>query len=227
MAEIKRVPLQSVDHGSQTSKKSEKIKQIAPSFRFVLNLPESNEEKCPEFNYAQLLKSAEKKRRKDKKKDENSVTNGLTPFEDTEDDEKILDVARYFESKYGNRKKSDYVDLGAGYDESDSFIDNTDAYDEIVPEEVTTVHGGFYVNSGPLEFKDSDNASIVNRNNINNDNENGNDDDEESSDEDSDDQTMKRINKRSLSSSDNEEIEDLNPPKSKARLDDAEYTIVD
>lgn len=29
------------------------------------------------------------------------------------------------------RKYDDYVDLGAGYDENDSFIDNTDAVREI------------------------------------------------------------------------------------------------
>ena len=47
----------------------------------------------------------------------------------------------------------DYADLGYGYDSNDSFIDNGDVHDEIVPENVTTAYGGFYVNSGPLEFK--------------------------------------------------------------------------
>lgn len=230
MAEIKRIPLQSApiqDVPKHTAKKTEKSekkkeKQIAPSFRFMLNLHESNEERCPEFNYSDLLKKAETKRRKEKKKDENNATNGLSAFDENADDDKVLDVARYFEKKYGNRKKSDYVDLGAGYDESDSFIDNTDAYDELVPEEVTTVHGGFYVNSGPLEFKDSGKVSSLLRRNIN-DNGNGNDDDddeeEESSDEDSDENeeiATKPVNKRSLSSSDETE-ESSRPPKSKSR----------
>ncbi|XP_014217671.1 yemanuclein [Copidosoma floridanum] len=208
---------------SEEKKKKKKDKQIAPSIRFNLNLFESNDQKYPEFNYADLLKNAEKKRKREKKKEDksNSTTNGtsaLTPFDDTDEDEKVLDVARYFEEKYGNRKKSDYVDLGAGYDESDSFIDNTDMYDELVPQEVTTVHGGFYVNSGPLEFKDSDNVNeLLKRHNLINNNDE--EDDDESSDDDSEDEekVTKHPGKRPLSS-DNEEIDITVPAKSKPRV---------
>ncbi|KAJ8971042.1 hypothetical protein NQ317_002308 [Molorchus minor] len=56
-------------------------------------------------------------------------------------------------------RKDDYADIGMGYDETDSFIDNTDGYDEIIPQNVTTLHGGFYINCGALEFKTDDEAS--------------------------------------------------------------------
>ncbi len=35
----------------------------------------------------------------------------------------------------------------------DSFIDNGDVHDEIVPEQLTTALGGFYINCGALEYK--------------------------------------------------------------------------
>lgn len=56
-------------------------------------------------------------------------------------------------------RRDDYADIGMGYDESDSFIDNTDGYDEIIPMNVTTLHGGFYINCGALEFKAEENAT--------------------------------------------------------------------
>ena len=38
------------------------------------------------------------------------------------------------------------------------ILDNTDVHDEIVPKNLTTAHGGFYVNKGPLEFKARESA---------------------------------------------------------------------
>ncbi|KPP75284.1 ubinuclein-2-like [Scleropages formosus] len=69
-------------------------------------------------------------------------------------------LARKFERKYGNPGKKkrkdrvqDLIDIGFGYDESDSFIDNSEAYDELVPASLTTKLGGFYINTGTLQFR--------------------------------------------------------------------------
>ncbi|XP_076641470.1 yemanuclein isoform X2 [Halictus rubicundus] len=235
MSEAKRVPLQTLEfpeslgYVAKKEKKEEKGKQLAPSFRFVLTLPESNEKACPEFNYAQLLKAGEKKRRKELKQ-ENTI-NGLPFDDDDDDDDKLRDMARRFEAKYGTsttgRKRTkydDYVDLGAGYDENDSFIDNTDAYDEIVPEEMTTAHGGFYINCGALEFRSADRHSLVHNNNNNNNNNNSNEEESsESSEEDTEDvDSPKRSEKRNHSSSDEDEAEEItgDQPRKKQKIDE-------
>ncbi|KZS20743.1 putative Yemanuclein alpha [Daphnia magna] len=147
-----------------TTKKDKKSSAvIVKTHRFSLTLPDSTEKSCPEFNFADLISSLTKKK-------ESHATNGSTPAVSAgplldpfaeDDEDQLRGIAKKFEEKYGlpvakkkkSRKYDDYVDLGAGYDENDPFIDNTDAYDEIVPAEVTTAHGGFYINSGALEFK--------------------------------------------------------------------------
>ncbi|XP_012261586.2 ubinuclein-1 isoform X2 [Athalia rosae] len=224
MSEQKRVPLQSLG----TTKKEKKGEEFVQSYRFSLTLPESNEQACPEFNYRELLKSAEKKRKKENKKgDENNVVNGLDPHDD-DDDDKFREMAKRFEAKYGTgtagRKKhnkyDDYVDLGAGYDETDSFIDNTDAYDEIVPEEMTTVRGGFYINSGALEFKTSEGNPVIGNHNNNNNNE---DESSESSEEELEEEgSPKQSKKRALSTSEEEELEEnvTEYPLKKPKMDD-------
>ncbi|RZC35480.1 UBN AB and/or HUN domain containing protein, partial [Asbolus verrucosus] len=105
-----------------------------------------------------------------KYKEMGGAPNGLNRLEDfDDDDDDVRRIARQMEEKYGtgtslNKKKrkirkDDYADIGMGYDESDSFIDNTDGYDEMIPQNVTTLHGGFYINSGALEFKTDDEAN--------------------------------------------------------------------
>ncbi|XP_038218812.1 yemanuclein-like isoform X2 [Zerene cesonia] len=128
---------------------------VNKTVRLTINLEESNELKCPELNYKELVIAAARKKRV-----ENGKTAGLDPFSDNDDD--VERVARKFEQKYGGKstygrkgrsKYEDFADIGAGYDENDSFIDNTHGYDEMIPPECDTLHGGFYINSGSLEFK--------------------------------------------------------------------------
>ncbi|KAF4791872.1 Ubinuclein-1 [Turdus rufiventris] len=81
------------------------------------------------------------------------------PFNDEEKERhKVEALARKFEEKYGGKRRrkdriQDLIDMGYGYDESDSFIDNSEAYDELVPASLTTKYGGFYINSGTLQFR--------------------------------------------------------------------------
>lgn len=52
-------------------------------------------------------------------------------------------------------KKFQYADfshLGKGYDESDSFIDNSDAQDVHIPKNLVPKRGGFYVNSEKIKL---------------------------------------------------------------------------
>lgn len=86
----------------------------------------------------------------------NGAMSSGDPFDEDDD---VARIAKELERKYGNSysgsrgRPENNKDIGQGYDESDSFIDNTEAYDEVVPEDKETIGGGFYINSGRLEFK--------------------------------------------------------------------------
>ncbi|XP_058536566.1 ubinuclein-1 isoform X2 [Ochotona princeps] len=129
----------------------------AAAVRITLTLFEPDHKRCPEFFYPELVKNIRGKVKGlqpgDKKKDL------LDPFNDEEKERhKVEALARKFEEKYGGKKRrkdriQDLIDMGYGYDESDSFIDNSEAYDELVPASLTTKYGGFYINSGTLQFR--------------------------------------------------------------------------
>jgi len=122
----------------------------AKCIRIKLDLFETDSNKYPEFNYSRLLYLEKvtqllrflvakpmldicNPQKKAKKLKQVTTCNGADPFADNDDD--VARIVKELEAKYGNSyatgrgksKKDDYVDIGMGYDESDSFIDNTDA----------------------------------------------------------------------------------------------------
>uniref|UniRef100_H9GBC2 Ubinuclein 1 n=1 Tax=Anolis carolinensis TaxID=28377 RepID=H9GBC2_ANOCA len=129
----------------------------AAAVRIALALFEPDHKRCPEFFYPELLKNS---RGKGKSSSAGEKKRDLAdPFNDDEKEKhKVEALARKFEEKYGGKKRrkdrvQDLIDMGYGYDESDSFIDNSEAYDELVPASLTTKYGGFYINSGTLQFR--------------------------------------------------------------------------
>ncbi|XP_049576339.1 ubinuclein-2a isoform X1 [Syngnathus scovelli] len=142
-----------------------------------LNLPlsEPDDRASAEFNYGELLHNLQPKNKAP------SVTLAPNPNDPFDDDEKerrqVEALAKKFESKYGNvtKKKKDrmqdLIDIGFGYDETDPFIDNSEAYDELVPASLTTKLGGFYINTGTLQFRAASDSEGEDDKNTNDDSE--------------------------------------------------------
>ncbi|CRK89368.1 CLUMA_CG003124, isoform A [Clunio marinus] len=148
----------SMGDSNELLKKPEKntgtIVNKSKTFRLDLDLFEPDEHKFPEFNYKKLAYIEKKKQKKIAK-----LPNGNHDDPFAEDDDNVERIARELEAKYGNASsygktgRHTYIDRAAGYDASDTFIDDTEAYDELIPDEIETDRGGFYINSGSLEFK--------------------------------------------------------------------------
>ncbi|XP_037115562.1 ubinuclein-1-like [Syngnathus acus] len=119
--------------------------------RLVVSLFEPDEQNFAEFSYTQLLEN-----KWHNVKDE-VETRSRFEVGDQSEKQHMASLMRNLEKKYTVKKKQDRVqdliDIGYGYDDEDSFIDNSEAYDEFVPSSITTKFGGFYVNSGVLHFR--------------------------------------------------------------------------
>nr|XP_039265320.1 ubinuclein-2-like isoform X1 [Styela clava] len=140
-------------------KKNKKKKK--PTLRFELDLPDSTGTTCPEYSYIDLVRTTLKEK---KSKGENDIMcQNLLEEEEEKERNEAEAMAKYFEIKYGataaghkhkrKDKVRDLVGAGYGYDENDPFVDDSEAYDEIVPATLTTQHGGFYINTGQLNFR--------------------------------------------------------------------------
>ena len=166
-------------HDSKTKKKRQKSDlggggMPTKTYQFEISLSETNSENYTEVSFLDLVSREEQRLRKlaeaQQKNGDGHVGANLDPYA-SDDDDQLKALAASFEAKYGDKpktkkigkiggkkRKHDYDHLGEGYDESDPFIDNSECFDEVVPQEITTAHGGFYINTGALEFKENKNA---------------------------------------------------------------------
>ncbi|XP_039979395.1 ubinuclein-2b isoform X3 [Xiphias gladius] len=138
--------------------------EMKPTVRLNLPLTEPNERGSAEFNYGELVHSTLTQVKLAGSTVPKGHTPPLDPNDPFADDERerreVEELAKKFENKYGGGSKKkkkdrmqDLIDIGYGYDETDPFIDNSEAYDELVPASLTTKHGGFYINTGTLQFR--------------------------------------------------------------------------
>ncbi|XP_060921732.1 ubinuclein-2b isoform X1 [Labrus mixtus] len=139
-----------------------------PTVRLNLPLSEPSDRGSSEFNYGELVHPNPPHPPTQVKTPISAAPKGLAPpldpndpfADDDRERREVEEMARKFENKYGGcpkKKKKDrmqdLIDIGYGYDETDPFIDNSEAYDELVPASLTTKHGGFYINTGTLQFR--------------------------------------------------------------------------
>ncbi|XP_016420261.1 ubinuclein-1-like isoform X2 [Sinocyclocheilus rhinocerous] len=106
-----------------------------PTVRLNLSLSEPSEQRSAEFHYSELVQSNLQVR-----KVPQGLTSALDPSDPFADEDKerqeVEALARKFESKYGSTVKKkrrdrmqDLIDIGYGYDDTDPFIDNSEAKD--------------------------------------------------------------------------------------------------
>lgn len=130
------------------------------TIRLELDLT-STTDTYPEFDYLELVRNKQLENKK-KKKAKNKVNHNEPANQShlSTDDSEVEALAKMYEEKYGTCT-DDYAELGEGYDEEDSFIDNTDAVNDLLPNGVQTEHGGFYINWGKLSLVKEDNSSSL------------------------------------------------------------------
>ncbi|KAK1887074.1 Ubinuclein-2 [Dissostichus eleginoides] len=147
MAESRRVQLTTLSCEAPLATQPAPVENS--SARLVLKLFDPDERSFPEFSYSRLL--------------DIKINNTKVPLRRFEEEEKreideVVALSGELEKKYADKPKNndriqDLIDIGYGYDDEDSFIDNTEPYDEFVPASLTTKFGGFYINSGVLHFR--------------------------------------------------------------------------
>ena len=140
------------NYKSPSKKKRQKLGEsgsVSKTYQFDIPLTGMDGEgSYTEVSYLDLVAKEEQRLRKLAlaKKAEKQVkkVSGLDPYA-SDDEDQLKKLAAELEAKYGDkpvkkkgggkkRKMTDYDHLGEGYDESDPFIDNSECFDEVVPQ---------------------------------------------------------------------------------------------
>ncbi|XP_059567908.1 ubinuclein-2 isoform X1 [Myotis daubentonii] len=149
---LPQLPLQPPPPREAASRPEPPPRPPRETVRLELVLKDPTDESCVEFSYPELLLCGEQRKKPIHTED---------PFNDEHKERQEVEMlAKKFEMKYGGKPRKhrkdrlqDLIDIGFGYDETDPFIDNSEAYDELVPASLTTKYGGFYINTGTLQFR--------------------------------------------------------------------------
>ncbi|XP_062955608.1 ubinuclein-2 isoform X4 [Cynocephalus volans] len=149
---LPQLPLQSSPPRESASRAEQPPRPPRETVRLELVLKDPTDESCVEFSYPELLLCGEQRKK---------LIHTEDPFNDEHQERQEVEMlAKKFEMKYGGKPRKhrkdrlqDLIDIGFGYDETDPFIDNSEAYDELVPASLTTKYGGFYINTGTLQFR--------------------------------------------------------------------------
>ncbi|XP_031620313.1 yemanuclein-like isoform X2 [Contarinia nasturtii] len=151
MSEPKRVTFETIPSVSSKNLAADasNSQKIEKTVRLEIKLFEPNKNTYPEFNFKKLCRA-------EKEKVKVPLPNGFAdPLEEADHDaEKLaLEFERKYGSAYGGENRPSKGGADKGYDENNGFIDDSEAYDEVIPDEMDTDRGGFYINSGQLQFK--------------------------------------------------------------------------
>ena len=113
------------------------------TYSFDISLSDTTGDDYVSVNYLDLVAKEEQRLKKLAHAQKTAApSDPLDPFAAVDEAELMAEAAK-FEAKYGGatkkigakkRKIRDFADVGDGYDETDPFIDNSECFDEVVPQ---------------------------------------------------------------------------------------------